>query len=135
LEWILSPADSTDTGSKEGREIGQKISKSLRAQSLTAIALALGLLIINPVAAYSSLFGSLAAFIPAMVFAMLVASKIGSESTAFLRAAVLGEAVKMILTGVICTVVFVWVDPLSAVWFFAGMILVIFIGYFGLYKA
>jgi F0F1-type ATP synthase assembly protein I len=135
LEWILGLEDSNKTGSKDGMEIGRKIRKSLRAQSLTAIVLALGLWIISPVAAYSSLFGSLAAFIPALVFAMLVASKIGSDSAAFLRAAVMGEAVKLVLTGLICTVVFVWVDPLAAGWFFVGMILAIFIGYLGLYKA
>ncbi|MFT5139062.1 MAG: ATP synthase protein I [Lysobacterales bacterium] len=135
MEWILSLEDSNKAGSEEGMEIGRKIRKSLRAQSLTAIALALGLWITSPVAAYSSLFGSLAVFIPALVFAVLVASKIGSDSAVFLSAAVIGETVKLVLTGVICTVVFVWVDPLAAGWFFAGMILVIFIGYIGLYKA
>ena len=123
-----------ESGLEEGQEIGRKISSSLRAQSLTGIALALVLMIVSPVAAYSSLFGSLAVFIPALVFAILVASKIGSDSTAFLRAAVMGEAVKLILTGLICTVVFIWVDPLAAGWFFTGMIGAIFIGYFGLYR-
>ena len=101
---------------------------------MTGIALALGLILINPVAAYSSLFGSLAVFVPALVFTALVASKIGSDSVVFLRAAVMGEAVKLILTGVICTMVFIWVDPLAAGWFFTGMIMAIFIGYFGLYR-
>ena len=127
--------EMSTSGTDERLEIGRKISRSLRAQSLTGIALALGLMFINPVAAYSSLFGSLAVFIPALVFAILVASKIGSSSTAFLKAAVVGEAVKLILTGLICTVVFIWVDPLAAGWFFAGMILAIFIGYSGLYKS
>ena len=129
------PEDNTKDSLTEGQKMGQRIKQSLRAQSLTAIALSVALLLINPVAAYSSMFGSLAAFIPALVFAALVAGKIGSDSSAFLRAAVMGEAVKLILTGVICAVVFVWIDPLAAGWFFAGMIIVIFIGYFGLYKS
>jgi ATP synthase protein I len=131
---LLGPKDNSHESLTEGQEIGRKIKLSLRAQSLTAIVLAMALLLISPVAAYSSMFGSLAAFIPALVFAALVAGKIGNDSTAFLRAAVLGEAVKMILTGVICMSVFLWVEPLAAGWFFAGMIMVIFIGYFGLYR-
>lgn len=131
---FLSAKDSNQAALENGQDIGPRIAQSLRAQSLTGAALALALLVISPVAAYSSLFGSLAAFVPALVFAALVAPKIGSESEAFLRAAMIGEAVKLILTGVICAVVFVWVEPLAAGWFFAGMILVIFIGYFGLYR-
>jgi F0F1-type ATP synthase assembly protein I len=131
---FLSAKDSNQATLDNDQEIGPRISQSLRAQSLTGIALALALMVIGPIAAYSSLFGSLAAFVPAVVFAALVAPKIGSESEVFLRAAVIGEAVKLILTGVICAVVFVWVEPLAAGWFFAGMILVIFIGYFGLYR-
>lgn len=132
LEWILSLEDSYQAGSETGHEIGRKIAKSLRAQSLTGIALALGLYFVSPVAAYSSLFGSLAAYIPALVFAALVVRKIGGDSKDFLRTAVIAEAVKLMLIAGICTAVFVWVDPLAAVWFFASMILVIFIGYFGL---
>jgi F0F1-type ATP synthase assembly protein I len=131
---FLSAKDSNQVALDTSQSIGPRIRQSLRAQSMTGIALALALLVIGPVAAYSSLFGSLAAFVPAVVFAALVAPKIGSESEVFLRAAVTGEAVKLILTGVICAVVFVWVEPLAAGWFFAGMILVIFIGYFGLYR-
>ena len=123
-----------DNGQDISQDIGPRIRQSLRAQLLTGIALGLALLIIGPVAAYSSLFGSLAAFVPAVVFAALVAPKIGRSSEEFLRAAVMGEAVKLILIAVICAVVFVWVEPLAAGWFFAGMILVIFIGYFGLYR-
>ena len=130
----MSLEEMNPSGSDNGQEIGRKIKKSLRAQLMTGIALALGLILINPVAAYSSLFGSLAVFVPALVFTALVASKIGSDSVVFLRAAVMGEAVKLILTGVICTLVFIWVDPLAAGWFFTGMIMAIFIGYFGLYR-
>lgn len=85
------------------------------------------------VAAYSSMFGSLAAFIPALIFAVMVAPKIGNDSAAFLRAAVIGEVVKLLLIGLICMAVFMWVKPLAAGWFFTGMISVIFIGYFGLF--
>ena len=113
--------------------ISLQIGKWLRTQSLVAIALALALLILGPVAAYSSLFGSLAAFIPALFFAAFTGRKIGSDSAAFLQAAVIGEVVKLLLIAVICMVVFLWVEPLAAGWFFAGMIAVIIAGWIGLF--
>lgn len=128
----MSLKDNNQSGSEVGHEIGRKIAKSLRAQFLTGIALALGLYFVSPVAAYSSLFGSLAAYIPALAFAALVIRKIGSDSKDFLRTAVIAEAVKLLLIASICMAVFVWVEPLAAAWFFTSMILVIFIGYFGL---
>lgn len=90
--------------------------------------LAAGLLLISPVAAYSSMFGSLAAFLPSLAFALLVAPKIGPDSNAFLRMVVIAEAVKLLVTAVICMLVFIFVKPLSAGWFFAGMAVVIFSG-------
>ena len=90
--------------------------------------LAGGLLLVGPIAAYSSMFGSLAAFIPSLFFALLVTPKIGPDSTAFLRTVVIAETVKIILTALICMAVFIWVKPLSAGWFFAGMAIVIFSG-------
>jgi ATP synthase protein I len=90
--------------------------------------LAAGLMLIGPVAAYSSMFGSLAAFLPSLAFAMLVAPKIGPDSATFLRAVMIGEALKLMVTGLICILVFVYVKPLAAGWFFAGMILGIISG-------
>ena len=104
----------------------------MRVQSLVSMVLALVLLAVSPVAAYSSMFGSLAAFIPALVFALIVARSFGSDSAAFLRAAVIAEVGKLLLTALICIVVFIWVKPLAAGWFFAGMGAVIFAGWMGL---
>ena len=104
----------------------------LRIQSLVAFGLAAVLLAVNPVAAYSSLFGSLAVFLPAVLFATLVGSRIGQNSAVFLRAAVLGEAGKLMLTAVLCAVVFIWVKPLAAGWFFTGMMSVLAAGWLGL---
>ena len=111
---------------------GRLISRGLRIQSIASLLLAGGLLLLGPVAAYSSMFGSLAAFIPALVFALLVTPKFGPDSAAFLRAAVMGEAGKILLTALICVVVFVWVKPLAAGWFFAGMAVALFTGRFGM---
>lgn len=111
--------------------IGHEIRRALRVQSLTGLLLALALWAVSPVAAYSSLLGSLAAFIPATVFAASVATKIGGDSARFLRAAVVGEVVKLLLTAVICMAVFLWVKPLAAGWFFTGMIVAILAGAFG----
>lgn len=95
---------------------------SLRIQSLTAALLAAGSLLAGPVAAYSSLFGSLAAYLPSLGFTVLVMRKMGSDSAAFLRTAVLAEFGKLVLTGLLCAVVFIWVKPLAAGFFFLGMI-------------
>ncbi len=106
--------------------------RCLRIQSIVSLLLAGSLLLIGPVAAYSSAFGSLAAFLPALFFALIVTPKFGPDSAAFLRAAVVAEVVKILLTALLCLAVFIWVKPLAAGWFFAGMLLVIFSGRFGL---
>jgi len=111
---------------------GRLIGRGLRIQSMVSLLLAAGLLLVGPVAAYSSMFGSLAAFIPALFFALFVTPKFGPDSAAFLRAAVIGEVVKILLTALICAAVFIWVKPLAVGWFFTGMVMVIFSGQLGL---
>jgi ATP synthase protein I len=112
------------------------ISRGLRIQSVTSMLLTGGLLLVGPVAAYSAMFGSLAAFIPALFFALVLAPKFGPDSAAFLRTAMIAEVVKILVTALICVAVFVWVKPLAAGWFFTGMAVTIFSGRLGLlYKA
>lgn len=111
---------------------GQMVSRGLRIQSVVALLLAGGLLLVGPVAAYSSLFGSLSAYIPALFFALVVVPKFGADSATFLRTAAVAEVAKIFLTGLLCAAVFIWVKPLSAGWFFTGMAAVIFSGRFGL---
>jgi ATP synthase protein I len=113
---------------------GPSIGRWLRAQLLAGAGLALALIPLGAVAAYSSMFGSLAAFTPALFFAVFAGRRIGSDSAAFLQAAVVGEALKLLLTALICMAVFIWIEPLAAGWFFAGMILVIVAGWIGLFK-
>ena len=86
----------------------------------------------GPVAAYSSLFGSLAVFLPGLVFTILVLRKIGGDSAAFLRTAMLAEFGKLALTGVLCAVVFIYVKPLAAGFFFLVMIGVLIANWIGL---
>jgi len=95
---------------------------SLRIQTLAVLSLAMLSLLAGPVAAYSSLFGSLAAYLPGLGFSVLVMRKIGSDSAVFLRTAVLAEFGKLAMTGLLCAVVFIWVKPLAAGFFFLGMI-------------
>ena len=106
--------------------------KSLRIQSLTALVLASLSYLAGPVAAYSSLFGSLAVYLPGLVFTILVVRKIGGDSVAFLRTAMLAEFVKLALTGALCAVVFIYVKPLAAGFFFLGMIGVLIANWIGL---
>jgi F0F1-type ATP synthase assembly protein I len=113
---------------------GPSIGRWLRAQVLAAAGLALVLAPLGVVAVYSSMLGSLAAFVPALFFAVFAGRRIGSDSAAFLQAAVVGEALKLVLTALICMVVFILVEPLAAGWFFSGMILVIVSGWIGLFR-
>jgi ATP synthase protein I len=110
----------------------QLVSRGLRIQSIVALLLAGGLLLLGPVASYSSLFGSLAAYIPSLFFALVVVPKFGSDSATFLRTAAVAEVAKIFLTGLLCAAVFIWVKPLAPGWFFTGMVAVIFSGRFGL---
>ena len=89
-------------------------------------------MLVGPVAAYSSMFGSLAAYIPSLVFALLILPKFGADSATFLRTAAVAEVAKLFLTALICMAVFIWVKPLAPGWFFAGMVAVIFSGRLGL---
>ena len=107
----------------------------LRLQSMAALVLAGLLLLKSPVASYSALFGSLAAYLPGMLFVLLVARKLGGDSNAFLRTAALGEFGKLFLTGLLCALVFIWVKPLAAGWFFVGMLVVMVMGWVGLGRA
>jgi F0F1-type ATP synthase assembly protein I len=97
-----------------------------------AISLALVLLLVSPVAAYSSLFGGLAVYLPGLMFTVLVARKMGGDSAVFLRTAALGEFGKLALTGLLCAVVFIFVKPLAAGFFFLGMISVLIASWVGL---
>jgi F0F1-type ATP synthase assembly protein I len=89
---------------------------------MVAVLLALLSLLAGPVAAYSSLFGSLAVYLPGMMFTVLVMRKIGGDSAVFLRTAMLAEFGKLALT------------PLAAGYFFLGMIGVLIASWFGLAK-
>ena len=78
------------------------------------------------------MFGSLAVFLPGLVFTILVLRKIGGDSADFLRTAMLAEFGKLALTGVLCAVVFIYVKPLAAGFFFLGMIGVLIANWIGL---
>jgi F0F1-type ATP synthase assembly protein I len=60
--------------------------------------------------------------------------KIGGDSAVFLRTAMLAEFGKLVLTGVLCAVVFIWVKPLAGGFFFLGMIGVLIASWIGLAK-
>ena len=108
------------------------LGRSFRLQSLAAFFLALLSLLAGPVAAYSSLFGSLAVYVPGLLFTLLVTRRIGEDSAVFLRTAALAEFGKLALTGLLCAVVFIFVEPLAAGFFFLGMIGVLIAHWTGL---
>ncbi len=114
---------------------GTHLARSLRIQPLVMVLLAFVLLLVSPVAAWSSLFGGLAVYVPGLIFNVLVVRKIGGDSAAFLGTAALAEFGKLALTGLLCAVVFIWVKPLAAGYFFLGMISVLIAGWAGLAQA
>ncbi|MDX1460323.1 MAG: ATP synthase subunit I [Xanthomonadales bacterium] len=106
--------------------------RCLRTQFWVALVLSAALLWQGPVAAYSAFLGGVAAIVPALLFAMVILRRVGRDSGAFLRAAVVGEAVKLAATIVLCIAVFMLVEPLIAGWFIGGLVLTILAGYVGL---
>ena len=108
---------------------------ALRGQTLVALVLALGLLPLGPVAAYSSMCGSLVVYLPGLLFTLLVARKMGTDSASFLGTAAVAEFGKLLLTGVLCALVFIWVKPLAPMWFFVGMFAVLVTSWIGLARA
>lgn len=121
-------------GAPRAAKVGLPVGKWLKTQLAAAVFLAILLSPLGLTAIYSSLLGSMAAFVPAVFFAVYVGRKVGADSAVFLQAAVTGEALKLLLTAVICLAVFRWVKPLAPGWFFAGMIGVIVAGWAGLFR-
>ena len=129
---MASPGNASNHAASTARALAA----GLRLQALVALALA-GLLLLadGRVAAYSSLCGSLAVYVPSLLFTRMVAGKIGGDTGAFLRAAAVGEVGKLFLTGLLCALVFIGVRPLAAGWFFTGMIGLLLTGWIGLARA
>ena len=106
--------------------------RCLRTQFWLALILSAGLWLHSPVAAYSAFLGGVAAILPALLFAVVVLRRLGRDSSAFLRAAVLAEAIKLASTIVLCIAVFMLVEPLAPGAFVAGLVFTILAGYAGL---
>jgi F0F1-type ATP synthase assembly protein I len=113
-------------------QVAPNLATGLRIQSLTGISLAVLALLAGPVAAYSTLAGSLAVYLPGLLFTLMVARRMGGDSAGFLRTVALAEFVKLALTGVLCGLAFVFVKPLAAGFFFIGMIGVLIASWLGL---
>lgn len=113
----------------------QKLRSGLRIQSLVLLALAAALLAVSPVAASSSLLGSLAVYLPGLMFTVLTARKLGGDTAAFLRTAMLAELGKLLLMAALCGAVFVFVKPLAPGFFFLGMIVTLVVGWVALARA
>jgi F0F1-type ATP synthase assembly protein I len=124
-----SPDDAALDAVRETSRLVQKLRGGLRVQSLISLALAALLLVISPVAATSSLLGSLAVYLPGLMFTVLTVRKLGGDTAAFLRTATLAESGKLLLTGVLCALVFVFVKPLAPGFFFLGMIVTLAVGW------
>lgn len=129
------PPHRPDSAAGYARRAGQALAATLRLQMVVAVTVSMVLLAVGPVVSYSSLCGSLAVYVPAWLFSLLVGRRFGGDSSVFLRTAALAEFGKLALTGVLCAVAFVWVRPLAFGAFFAGMIAVLVAGWIGLGRA
>jgi len=130
-----SPDNAALDAARETSRLVQKLRSGLRVQSLISLALAVLLLAVSPVVATSSLFGSLAVYLPGLMFTVLTVRKLGGDTGAFLRTATLAELGKLLLTGVLCALVFVFVRPLAPGFFFLGMIVTLATGWAMLVRA
>jgi len=115
--------------------LARKLRTGLRVQSLVSLGLAALLLLVSPVAATSSLLGSLAVYLPGLMFTVLTVRKLGGDTGEFLRTAALAEFGKLLLTGVLCALVFIYVKPLAPGFFFLGMIVTLALGWSMLMRA
>lgn len=113
----------------------ERLKAGVRFQSLLSLALAVLLLFVSPVAAASSLLGSLAVYLPGLMFTWLTLSKLGGDTAVFLRTAALAELAKLLLTGALSAAVFIFVKPLAPAYFFVGMIATLVAGWIGLARA
>ena len=92
-------------------------------QLLVSLVLALVLTVVGTVAAYSALLGGLICVIPNAYLAGRLLMKSGrGDSRVFLRAAFVGETIKLVLTGSLFALVFINLKPLHAPALFAGFI-------------
>jgi len=136
---VVGPTPGFAVGEVAGADYAQTTVRALRAglrmQSVATMVVAGLLLLKGPIASYSFLFGGLAAYLPGALYVLLVSRKLGGDTNAFLRTAALGKFGKLFLTGLLCAVVFIWVKPLQAGWFFTGMLMVMVMGWIGLAKA
>ena len=69
------------------------------------------------------------------VHTALVLRKLGADSAVFLGTAALAELGKLVLTGLLCAAVFIWVKPLAPGFFFLGMIVVLAANWVGLARS
>jgi F0F1-type ATP synthase assembly protein I len=116
------PDDATIEAAGVSPHLVQRLRFGLRIQSLI-------------VAAMSSLLGSLAVYLPGLMFTVVTLRKLGGDTAAFLRTATLAELGKLLLTGTFCGLVFVFVDPLAPGYFFLGMIVTLAVGWGTLIRA
>lgn len=130
-----SPDKAAYEAARETSRVVQRLRGGLRVQSLISVALAVILLAVSPVAATSALFGSLAVYLPGLMFTVLTVRKLGGDTGAFLRTATLAEFGKLLLTGLLCALVFVFVKPLAPGYFFLGMIVTLVVGWAMLMRA
>lgn len=115
--------------------IVHRLRSGLRIQSLISLALAVALLLVGPVAATSSLLGSLAVYLPGLMFTVLTARKLGGDTGAFLRTATLAEFGKLLFMAALCAAIFVFVEPLAPGFFFLGMMVTLIVGWVALGRA
>lgn len=129
------PDDATIEVAGVPPQLVQRLRNGLRIQSFVLLILAAVLLIMGPVPAKSALLGGLAVFFPGLIFTVVTLRKLGGDTAAFLKTATLAELGKLLLMGLLCGLVFVFVKPLAPGYFFLGMIVTMAVGWGTLIRA
>jgi len=92
----------------------RRVKRLVSMQFFVALILALGLLLVDPVYAYSSLAGGLIAAVANAAFARRVFADYRAQEPQLLLMRLYGaELLKLVLVGVLFAGVYLWIEPLS----------------------
>ena len=100
------------------------IAKIYTIQCIVLLAVSAGLLVVNPVTAYSALLGGMISVVPNGYFALTAFRYSGARSARFIANSLYrGEVTKFVLSAALFATVFVLVKPISAGTLFTAFIL------------
>lgn len=102
---------------------GIPVFRIILLQLIGTVAIAAIVLVLqDSLSAYSALLGGLVCVIPSAFLAFRFVNALDIARDRVFRYLMLGELGKLVLSGILFTLVFVYIDPLETVWFFVSFI-------------